>query len=142
MNLISHTSQTISLMNVLIIDDDAEDTELFCHALKDVAPHVNCSIMNDPIKELPDLERKNTDAPDYIFLDGHMHLINGKECLKRLKQMEAISSAKVIIYSGHMAESQLKEFRELGMEQYIPKPTSYEQLRILLLNMFHSQNRE
>ena len=35
-------------MNILIIDDDAEDTEIFCHALREVAPDVRCLVVNDP----------------------------------------------------------------------------------------------
>ena len=123
------------LMNVLIIDDDAEDTELFCLALKEAAPDINCLVMHNPKTGLSSLEN-GQEIPQYIFLDGHMHLVDGKDCLLKLRAMQSLRDTKIIIYSGHLSEKQIQEYKALGADRYIHKPSSFENLRILLATMF------
>lgn len=124
-------------MNVLIIDDDAEDTEIFCHALKEVAPHINCLVVNNPRTGLSYLAN-NTQPPDYIFLDANMFMINGKECLKELRKMESLNRTKIVMYSGYITDIHVEEFKKLGADQYMIKPSSYDELRKTLAFLFVS----
>jgi CheY-like chemotaxis protein len=123
------------LMKILIIDDDAEDTEIFCHALKDVAPDVNCLVVNNPRTGLTYLAG-GTEPPEYIFLDANMNFIDGKDCLKELRKMEALKNTKIIMYSGYISEKQLEEMKKLGADRYLNKPNSYEDLRRILASVF------
>jgi CheY-like chemotaxis protein len=123
------------LMKVLIIDDDAEDTEIFCHALKDIAPDVNCLVVNNPRTGLTYLAT-GIEPPQYIFLDANMYLIDGKDCLRELRKMENLNNTKIIMYSGYINERQLAEMKKLGADHYLNKPNSYEDLRKSLAEFF------
>jgi DNA-binding response OmpR family regulator len=122
-------------MNVLIIDDDAEDTEIFCHALKEVAPHVKCLVVNNPRTGLIYLSG-NTEPPHFIFLDANMFLIDGKECLKELRKMQSLNQTKIVMYSGYIPEKHFEELQKLGADQFLIKPSSYEDLRKSLERFF------
>src|SRR5688500_560159 len=110
-------------MNILIIDDDTEDTEIFCHALKEVAPDINCRIVNNPKTALAYLTN-NTNPPQYIFLDANMIFMDGKECLKELRKMEMLDSTRIIMYSGYLTEKQVADLKSLGADEYLHKPNS------------------
>jgi CheY-like chemotaxis protein len=122
-------------MNILIIDDDAEDTEIFCHALKEVAPEISCMVMNDPKTGIGYL-RDNRHPPHAIFLDANMTMINGRECLIALRQIQQLKDTRIIMYSGYVSERQIEEYRELGANEVWNKPNSYDDLRKILSDFF------
>jgi DNA-binding response OmpR family regulator len=115
-------------MNILIIDDDAEDTEIFCHVLQELAPEINCTVVNNPRTAISYLSN-NKEAPEYIFLDANMFLLNGKDCLKELRKISSLQPTKIIMYSGYISEKQVEELINLGANQYLHKPNSYDELK-------------
>jgi DNA-binding response OmpR family regulator len=122
-------------IKILIIDDDMEDTEMFTHAVAEVAPHVSCHAVNNPTRALSYL-MENQIQPEYIFLDANMFLIDGKECLQQLRKLHWLNNTRIIMYSGYISESQVAEFKQLGADEYLHKPHSYEQLRSSLHALF------
>jgi len=125
-------------MNILIIDDDAEDTEIFCHALKEVAPDVNCLVVNDPKTAIAYL-RDNQPPPQVIFLDANMSLLSGRECLIELRKMHSLKDTRIIMYSGYVSEKQIAEYSQLGASDVLNKPNSYDDLRKILSTYFVSR---
>ncbi|WP_165958024.1 hypothetical protein [Segetibacter sp. 3557_3] len=55
------------LKNILLLDDDSDDAELFCEALQDVAPETNCVVYKDCTKALRQLGNDEIDLPEFIF---------------------------------------------------------------------------
>src|SRR5687767_11428895 len=102
-------------MDVLIIDDDAEDTEIFCYALREVAPEINCTVINDPKLALSVLA-SNSIPPQYIFLDANMTYMNGRDCLKQLRKLRKLNNTRIIMYSGYLSEQQVEELKSLGAD--------------------------
>lgn len=98
-------------MQVLIIDDDLEDTELFCCALKEIAPHANCQITNSPEKGLTFLIN-NDFTPDIILLDSKMPLMEGKDCLIRLKEIQRLQHTRIIMYSGMLRSTDASQTKK------------------------------
>jgi DNA-binding response OmpR family regulator len=126
--IIPHPNFQISPdMKVLIIDDDVEDTEMFCDALKDVAPQVSCAIANTPSTGLDYVNGTLESPPLYIFLDANMAQ-DGKECLRQLRMIEKLKDTKIIMYSGYISDAQMLEFKMMGANEYVRKPNSYQQL--------------
>jgi DNA-binding response OmpR family regulator len=123
-------------MKVLIIDDDIEDTEMFCDALKDVAPQINCAVANTPALGLNYVNADLDTPPHYIFLDANMSLVDGKECLRQLRKIEKLNDTKIIMYSGYITDKQMQEFKNLGADDYLKKPDSYQQLLHALSSVF------
>lgn len=114
-------------MNVLIIDDDGDDSAIFCDALKEVAPNVKCFISSSADTALAYLQG-DIELPAYIFLDVNMYPIGGKECLIQLRQIAKLRDINIIMYSGMLTEKTIKEFKDIGATEVFIKPNSYTEL--------------
>jgi CheY-like chemotaxis protein len=113
-------------MNVLIIDDDSEDTLLFCEALNELFPKAKCTSIH-ACKDI--LQAVVAITPDIIFLDGHMHPTSGSECLKLLNDVIDRRKTKIIIHSGSLSPAELSEFRQIGVDDILLKARTYEELK-------------
>lgn len=113
-------------MIVLNVDDDKDDSTLFCEALKEAVPTSTCLVADSAISALEILsDRQN--IPDYIFLDINMPKMNGIECLKLIKNNRALDHIKVVMYSTDPHPAELKEFKKLGA-LFLPKTNRYQTL--------------
>lgn len=122
-------------MNILFIDDDVDDTALFCEAVDYLNKSeiltanrikINCTTANNgctAIEHLPALDK----FPDLIYLDVNMPVMGGKECLAYLKQGE-YSSVPVVMLSTALMPHQVSEFKALGAVDCLIKPNSFNEL--------------
>jgi CheY-like chemotaxis protein len=113
-------------MVILIVDDDAEDLELFVQAVAEVDHTINCVEAYNGLEALKILKR-NEWLPDYIFLDINMPLMNGKKCLEEIKADHIYKTIPVIIYSTTSDERQIEECRRLGAD-FLTKPDNFDTL--------------
>jgi CheY-like chemotaxis protein len=122
-------------MTFLFIDDDPEDTELFCEAISYLNDSdfiagkemIECLTINRGCN-IVDLLTGLKELPRYIFLDINMPVMGGKECLKLLKQHEGFEKIPVIMLSTSFGESHVDEFRALGAHDCIQKPAGFNAL--------------
>ena len=128
-------------MNIMIIDEDKEDMEIFCDALHDIDGSIECIQMKDGIKALKLLSADPV-KPDYIFVDLNMTLINGKKWLSEIKRIEALRNIPIIIYSGSRNPSDVEEAREKGAAFYLPKPVRVSELKNLLTAVFEKKQED
>lgn len=113
-------------MIVLHVDDDADDSALFCEAVKQAAPTYTCLVADSAaaaLEVLSDIEN----IPDFIFLDMNMPRMNGLECLKLIKNNPALDRIQVIMYSTAADSIHIKEFKRLGAE-FLEKPDRFDKL--------------
>jgi CheY-like chemotaxis protein len=124
-------------MNILIIDDDPDDTLLFCEALNDLFPSATCISLHscESIKTI----LQTMPHPDVIFMDGHMYPIGGKDCLTMLKEVIDPDKTKTVIHSGSLSPKELQEFEDLGVNDVLIKADSYEKLKLNLKNLLVDQ---
>ncbi len=64
--------------------------------------------------------------PAMVLLDLVMPVVNGLECLKRLKEMD--KDAKVVMITSTGTKENLREALDLGAIDFIQKPWKEEQL--------------
>lgn len=130
----------IGCMVILNVDDDQEDREFFCDALREIDPAISCLIAASGMEALA-LLKNQTILPDYIFLDINMPLMDGKQCLKALKSIPEFQQIPVIMYSTTTDTREIKECYKLGAEDFLIKPHSYEKLVHDLTSIFAFSKR-
>lgn len=123
-------------MSVLFIDDDSEDTELYCEAisylstsdfLADKNEKLQCFTLNHATKAI-DFLSKLKELPNYIFLDVNMPGIGGEECLRTLKTHQQFSRIPVIMFSTVCEDHHVSKFLQLGAHDCIQKPVEFNEL--------------
>lgn len=113
-------------MIILIVDDDAEDIELFAEAVLEIDESINCVEAYNGLEALKVLKR-NALLPNYIFLDINMPLMNGRKCLEEIKKNPSYRDIPVIIYSTTTDRKQIEECRQLGAD-FLTKPNTFDEL--------------
>ena len=111
-----------------LVDDDADDQEIFESALKEIDPAIRCIMANDGTEALLKLNSDKTFAPDFIFLDLNMPGINGKQCLAEIKKDSRFKTTPVIIYSTTVSERDMEEINHLGAMTFFTKPSRFSEL--------------
>ena len=127
-------------MVILNVDDDQEDREFFCDALREIDSSIVCLVAGSGMEALSLLKKQMT-LPDYIFLDINMPLMDGKQCLRALKQIPEFQSIPVIMYSTSTDSREIRECYNLGAEDFLIKPHSYEKLVNDLTSIFALSKR-
>jgi CheY-like chemotaxis protein len=113
---------------LLIIDDDIEDQEIFVEALKEVDPSIECQGAVSGENAFSLFQSHSIDMPDLIFLDLNMPKMNGKQVLREIKKHERCARVPVIMYSTSFAPHDIEEVRQLGAAHYLLKPSRFDDL--------------
>jgi len=119
---------------ILVIDDEAEITEIVETFLKDAGYQVmieNSSVMG--------IERAKSFKPDLILLDIMMPFMDGYEVCDELKKNKETENIPVIFLTGKDAKSDEGRSFKVGGDMYIKKPFSCDRLleivRIVLMSI-------
>lgn len=113
-------------MVVLCIDDDPEDTDFFCEALKRVSPESQCMIANDGLTALKIL--RSDVVPDVIFLDINMPRMSGREVLIQIKKNYKWSQLPIIIYSTTILPKDADNYKMMGAQDVLKKHVRFEDI--------------
>jgi CheY-like chemotaxis protein len=113
-------------MNILLIDDDEDDREIFLEAVKTINPSIHCNVVNSATEAFSVLVNAPS-LPRYIFLDMNMPLMDGRTCLRQIKKDTRYKDINVVIYSTTSDKEEINVFRYLGAD-YIHKPDSFDEL--------------
>jgi CheY-like chemotaxis protein len=113
--------------SILLADDDDDDHLIFKDAIREIDPGISCDTASDG-KMLLDKLSASARLPDILFLDINMPLLNGFECLSRIKKNAAFSTIPVVIYSTAANDSAIETARILGADLFLSKPPDHRQL--------------
>ena len=113
-------------MIILNVDDDPEDAEIFCEAVREIDPSIICLTARSADEALKILN-SDIELPEYIFLDINMPKVDGNACLKEIKNDRRLCHVPVIMYSTHTRNSDIKIYRELNAG-FLVKQNSFRQL--------------
>lgn len=118
--------------NILLIDDDIDDTLLFVEAVNRVSKRAVCRTARNPLKALEELTDSDV-IPDILFLDYNMPMVNGLEFVQRMQQIEHLKEMEVIILSTPPQEVMTAWFERNNIRvKYISKPSSMEELEEII----------
>ena len=122
----------MAVKEILIIDDDPDDQDLFLAALANINDGFIFKTASDGEEGYTRLEEKK-DCPDLILLDLNMPLLDGESFLKKIKANEQLRHIPVVIFStGSNFGGKRSTIIRLGAKDYITKPNSFGELEGLL----------
>ena len=114
-------------LKVFLVDDDRDDQKIFIEALSQMDRAVQLSIYDSGQELLRDL-KNNRKKPDVIFLDLYMPVMNGEECLKKLRRKTYLRDLPVVVYSSEFHINRIEHLFEVGATKYLRKPDSFYSL--------------
>lgn len=121
-------SQDCTYKSLFIIDDDIEDQEILIEAIKLVDPSIVCYTATSGDDAFKQFDLSVIVLPDLIFLDLNMPKSNGKQVLKKIKEVGSLKRIPVIMYSTSFAPRDLEEIKEFGAAHHLLKPSRFELL--------------
>lgn len=113
-------------MTILTVDDDIEDIEIFCDAVRDVDPSIVC-LTAKSAEEALQILNSDIQLPEYIFLDINMPKVDGNVCLKEIKNDARLNKIPVIMYSTYSRKSDIETYKALNAG-FLRKHNSYYEL--------------
>jgi len=116
---------------LFLVDDDADDQEIFKSALANVNDShtlVTANNGHDALNELLNGDR----LPDYIFVDLNMPRMNGLQFLKEVKKADLLRHIPVIVFTTSSNPRDRAKANEAGAERFITKPAKFTDLCSIL----------
>jgi CheY-like chemotaxis protein len=115
-------------MLVLLVDDDADDQEIFREALDRLTPGYKCVTANNGEEALGYLWSAEQ-LPDLIFLDLNMPRMDGHETLRALKSNSTLCDIPVFILTTSDFPAHKDRAQSFGAQDILSnKPTSHRTL--------------
>src|SRR5215471_18742469 len=109
------------IVNILYIDDDHDDYEVFSDVVKEINTNAIITFLNDS----SEIEKYLVaPLPDIIFIDYNMPLMNGIECLKKIREKKECDHIPVIFYS--VFDDKARQAYQNGANYFIVKQISAE----------------
>ena len=120
-------------VEILLVEDSAEDLELTLRALRkaNLANHIEIArdgaeavdfIFGEGIHASRDI----TDVPKLILLDLKLPRVDGLEVLKRIKCDPRTSHIPIVVLTSSKEQNDVTESYRLGVNSYIVKPVNFE----------------
>lgn len=117
--------------NILLVDDDTDDAEIFVTALQTINNKIKYSVENNALEALKKLQHSKL-SPDMIFLDYHMPYLDGTEFLKLLRSIKELKKIPVVLYSGHSGTLLKEAVDKFKKVQFLKKHENFRKLTELL----------
>jgi PAS domain S-box-containing protein len=116
----------LSNLRILIVEDNEINQIVFTEMLKD--KKVLLTIANNGIEALHKVT--TSDPFDLILMDCQMPLMDGFEATRRIRALDnaELSKQTIIAATAHGMEDDLKACLDVGMNDYLVKPFTQEQL--------------
>lgn len=114
-------------MYILYVDDDPEDQEFFCEAVKVIDRSIECIVVQDGMQALT-LLSKATKLPEYIFTDINMPRMNGKMFLQNIKTNPKFKDIPVVVFTDAVYNDDRAELLKLGVSKLLTKQSTLNDL--------------
>jgi CheY-like chemotaxis protein len=122
-------------MKVLIVDDDADDLEIFSEAFLKINAELQIQTFSDGAQLVSFLNQCPTqELPHLIVLDYSMPILDGPAVLKMLQEPRYMQIPKFILSTSAVAKHKMACL-EAGAWDYFVKPSSFNELTIITKKM-------
>jgi CheY-like chemotaxis protein len=122
------------LVEILLVEDNADDIELTLHAFKKVRFANRVHVATDGQQAMDylfcegEFANRATHHPQVVLLDLYLPKVSGLEVLRRLKADERTRHIPVVILTISQVFSDFSECQRLGAETYLIKPLNFLRL--------------
>ena len=125
----------IKVKNIFLVEDDEDDQEFFKEAINDIDNTICLDMAVNGLDAIGKLAHMSI-LPDLIFMDINMPLMNGLECLKKLKSMAQFKNIPVVILSTSVNFNESQRADALGAGCFFSKPSDAAILKKNIMDMF------
>ncbi|MDP3453811.1 MAG: response regulator [Bacteroidales bacterium] len=129
-------------IDLLIVEDNPNDAELFIRALKKQNLTNNIYIAEDGAEALDFifcrgefLHRKMAKPLKVIFLDLKLPKIDGLEVLRQIKKDPKTRSLPVVIVTSSKEDPDIDAAYKLGANSYVVKPVNFDDFILSMTNL-------
>ena len=87
------------------------------------------------------IDKLSSETFDLILMDIHMPQMDGMECARTIRQMTGeIANVPIIAITGNANNYSMDDFKEAGINEFIPKPLNYDNLVTVVNNYLANGN--
>jgi CheY-like chemotaxis protein len=115
------------IRKMFMVDDDAGDQEIFREVMEGIDSDIEITFSSNGVEVLEQIVSKG--RPDVIFLDCMMPVMDGIECLTKLKANRSTKQIPVVMYTASENHSENELAIRLGAFQLIHKNSHLVKLR-------------
>ncbi len=87
------------------------------------------------------LDKLDSEAYDLILMDIHMPVMDGMECARAIRKLSGdVASIPIIAITGNANNYSMEDFKEAGIDEFVPKPLNYDNLVTVVNNYLANGN--
>ena len=124
----------IKQLNILLVDDDADDRNFFKEALAALPLFTSLTTLNSGDQLMHFLSENIENLPDVLFLDINMPRKNGIECLYEIKNIKELKELPIVMFSTSNSRDKIGLVFKSGADVYIHKPSDFSELKQVILH--------
>ncbi len=122
----------------LLIENDEDEQDIFCTALHEVDPDILCFFAKSGQEAMEKLNSDWSFLPSFIFIDMNMPLMDGRQCVREIRQMDRLNQVPVYVYSSAADPRLIAEVKQSGATDFMLKPASFQAITELLSQILKS----
>ena len=120
-------------MNVLLVEDSADDVATIQRLVAESPPPVSLTVLRDGDEASEYLSRRSrergSERPHVILLDIRLPGVHGIELLRRIKADSELREVPVVMLTGSDRDEDVREAQKLGAHSYVVKPMTARYFR-------------
>jgi CheY-like chemotaxis protein len=121
------------LVDVLLVEDNPDDTELTIHALTEGNRSLHLLHLKDGVEALDFIfakrsleKQKIQNDLKLVLLDLKLPKLDGLEVLRKIREDERTRTLPVVILTSSRERRDIAEAYKLGVNSYVVKPVGYD----------------
>lgn len=123
-------------LDILLVEDNADDIELAVHALREEKLANAITIARDGEEALDLIFHPKADQgfepPRLILLDLKLPKVDGLDVLRALKGNPRTRAIPIVVMTSSKEERDLVESYKLGVNAYVQKPVGFDEFRSIV----------
>lgn len=119
---------------VLYVDDDEDDRDIFMEVMRSVHPELELVLAKDGADALAKLQEIG--KPLCMYIDMNMPKMSGIQFLTIIKSDPSLAQIPAFILTTALTPHQTREIKIMGADDFLIKPSSFEEFKNLLNNNF------